>query len=85
MNGTRAVSSVISVVLMVAVVVVLAATVSAFAFDFTENFDDPAPNVAQSTGEFVPQDGNSGGIVTLRHVAGDCVAISDTEIAVRAE
>jgi flagellin-like protein len=80
----RAVTSVISTILMVAIVVVLAATISVFVLDFTGDLDDPAPNVAQSTGSFLPQDGNSGGIVKLTHVAGDSVEISDIEISVRA-
>ncbi|MFC7021261.1 MULTISPECIES: type IV pilin N-terminal domain-containing protein [Haloarcula] len=80
----RAVSPIISVILMVAIVVILAATISVFVLGFTEDLDDPAPNVAQSSGAFIPQDGNSGGIVKLTHVAGESVAISDVEIAVRA-
>lgn len=80
----RAVTPVISTILMVAIVVVLAATISVFVLDFTGDLDDPAPNVAQSTGSFLPQDGNSGGIVKLTHVAGDSVEISDIEISVRA-
>ncbi|MFC6864395.1 hypothetical protein ACFQGE_13115 [Halomicroarcula sp. GCM10025817] len=56
-----------------------------FVLGFTEDLDEPAPNVAQSSGAFIPQDGNSGGVVKLTHVDGESVAISDIEIAVRAE
>lgn len=81
----RAVTPVISTILMIAIVVGLAATISVFVLDFTEDLDDPAPNVGQSTGSFLAQDGNGGGIVKLTYVAGDPVKISDLEISVRAE
>lgn len=80
----RAVSPVLSTVLMVAVVVVLGATISVFAFTFLDSVDDPAPNIAQTSGAFVPQDGDDGGIVQITHEAGDSVRVSDIEIAVRA-
>ncbi|WP_251330525.1 type IV pilin [Haloplanus pelagicus] len=85
MRGNRAVSSVISVILLVAIVVILAATIASFALGFTENLNDPAPMVAQTSGEFIPQEGDSGSIVKLMHVAGDSIAVSDIEISVRAE
>jgi flagellin-like protein len=82
---SRGVSSVISVVLMVAVVVILAATVSVFGLGFTEEINEPAPNVAQTNGDFIPQDGDDGGIVKIRHIGGDGVKVSNIEIQVRAE
>ena len=81
----RAVSPVISVVLMVAVVVVLAATTSVFVLGLGESVSDPSPTVAQSSGEFAPQDGFDGGIVNITHQAGDTVSTSALEIAVTAE
>jgi len=81
---SRGVTSVIAIVLMVAVTVVVAATVSVVAIGLLENVRDPAPTVAQSSGKFLPQDGNDGGIVQITHVSGDTVAVSDIEISVRA-
>jgi len=53
----RGVSPVVSTILVVAIVVILAATISVAVFDTTENINEPAPNIAESSGEFVPQDG----------------------------
>lgn len=59
MRVNRAVSPVISVILMVAIVVVLVATASVFIFDSGLGVDEPAPFVADTTGEFDPEgDGN---------------------------
>jgi len=85
MRDTRAVSSVISTILLVAVVVVLAAVVSVFALDFGAAVDETAPVVSQSSGEFVPQERFNGGVVLITHVAGETVAVSSLEISVRAE
>ena len=84
MITVRGVSSVVSVILMVAVVVVLASTVSVLALGFTERFDEPAPNVAQTSGEFVPGGASDEQEVLLTHVAGDRVQVEDIEIIVRA-
>lgn len=84
----RGASSVISVILMVAVVVILSATASVAFLDISENINEPAPQIAQSTGEFITNKegtGSSGGIVKIKHIAGDSVAITDIEIVVRAE
>jgi len=81
----RGVSPVVSTTLVVAIVVILAATISVAVFDTTENINEPAPNIAESSGEFVPQDGTSGGIVKLTHISGDSVEVSEIEISVRAE
>lgn len=78
----RAVSPVISTILVVAIVIVLAATISVFVLGFGENVRDPPPNIAQSNGEFIEQDGYSGGIVRVTHVAGDTVEIENIEILV---
>jgi flagellin-like protein len=82
----RSVSPVISVILMVAIVVILAAVLSTFVLDSTESLDDPAPNVADTTGEFdVGVDGfQSDQIVRITHVAGDSVEIDKIEIVVQA-
>lgn len=78
----RGVSPVISVVLMVAVTVMLAGTMSTFALGFTQNLNGPAPNVAQTSGEFVP--GASAQRVRITHEGGDSVAVEEIEIIVRA-
>jgi flagellin-like protein len=82
---SRGASSVIGVILMVALVVILAAVISTFSFGFVDSLREPAPNIAKSSGAFVPQDGNDGGIVLLTHEAGDSVRIEHLEIAVQAE
>ncbi|WP_311171239.1 type IV pilin N-terminal domain-containing protein [Halobellus ordinarius] len=82
---SRAISYVIATILLVGIVVILAATISTVMFGFTDELREPAPNVAQSDGEFLPQDGNSGGIVKITHVSGDPLTISEIEISVRAE
>jgi flagellin-like protein len=78
----RGVAPIISVILMVGIVVVLAGVISVFVLDFTESVDDPAPNVADTTGEFVP--GADEQIVRITHLGGEDVAISEVEIIVRA-
>jgi flagellin-like protein len=81
----RAVSSVIANVLLVAIVVILAATISVFALGFTEETTGSGPVVGQSSGELALQQGFSGGIVQISHIAGDPVAVSNIEIGVQAE
>jgi hypothetical protein len=66
---------------MVAIVVILAATISVFVFDFTEVFQDPAPNVGQTSGEFIP--GADDQEVQVTHVAGDSVRVENIEIVVK--
>jgi flagellin-like protein len=78
----RAVSPVISTILIVAIVVILAAVISTFALGFAENFSDPAPTVGDTTGEFVP--GADQQVVRITHVAGDNVPVEEIEIIVRA-
>jgi FlaG/FlaF family flagellin (archaellin) len=73
---------VIGNVLLIAIVVVLAATASAYLFGATDGSPDPAPTVAQSTGEFVPQDGNDGGVVRITHRGGDTLRVANLEIVV---
>ena len=86
MTGTlRAVSSVISVILLVAVTVVLAAVLSVATLGFAKKLDDTAPVIGQSDGEFVPQNVFDGGIVRIRHVAGDVVRVSEIEVVVSAD
>lgn len=80
----RAVSSVIATILMVAIVVILTATVSVAFFDITENIREPAPNVADTTGEFEVGSAADKQVVRITHIAGDSVAIEEIEIIVRA-
>ena len=87
-KADKGVSSAIATVLMVAIVVVLAATVSVSFFDVAEDVNEPAPNVADTTGEFrvTPPDETAGDnqIVQITHVAGDNVPVAEIEIIVRA-
>jgi flagellin-like protein len=78
----RAVSPVISTILIVAIVVILAAVISTFALGFAENFSDPAPTVGDTTGEFVPGADNQ--TVRITHIGGDNVNVENIEIIVRA-
>ncbi|MGB9954058.1 MULTISPECIES: type IV pilin [unclassified Haloarcula] len=84
-DQSRAVSSVISVILLVAVTVVLTAVLSAATLGLAEKLDDTAPVVGQSDGAFTPQDGFGGGIVRITHVAGDVIRVSEIEVAVSAD
>jgi FlaG/FlaF family flagellin (archaellin) len=72
---------------MVAIVVILAATISVIVLDFTEDLDDPAPNVADTTGEFVIDDPEwrDTQFVLITHRAGESVAVEDIEIVVRVD
>ncbi|ELZ42657.1 hypothetical protein C464_17417 [Halorubrum coriense DSM 10284] len=82
----RAVTPVISTIFMVAVVIVLAATTSMFLLGVTEDINEPAPNVADITGEFELETDafQSNQIVRITHVAGDDVSVDEMEIVVRA-
>ena len=82
----RAVTPVISTILMVAIVIVLAATISVFFLGATEDINEPAPNVADTTGEFEVDrpSASDNQIVRITHLAGERVAVEDIEIIVRA-
>ncbi|MFC7078046.1 type IV pilin N-terminal domain-containing protein [Haloarcula halophila] len=80
----RAVSPVISVILMVAIAVILTATISIFVLGFTEDLNDTAPVVGQTSGEFEPGSGSDEQIVRITHVAGDRVNVENIEIIVQA-
>jgi FlaG/FlaF family flagellin (archaellin) len=67
---------------MVAVTVILTAVISVFVLGFTEDINDPAPTVAQTSSEFIP--GADKQKVRVTHVAGDKVDVEHIEIAVRA-
>jgi flagellin-like protein len=78
----RAVSSVIATILMIAIAVLLAAAISVSFLDVAEDLREPAPNVAQTTGEFEP--GADDQVVRITHIAGDNVPVEEIEIVVRA-
>jgi len=80
----RAVTPVISTILVVAIVVILAATVSVAFLGVTQNLTEPAPIVADTTGEFEAGPGNYTQIVRITHVAGDSIEVENIEIIVRA-
>lgn len=69
---------------MVAIVVTLAATISTFALGYADELRSPAPVVGESSGELVPQEGDSGGIVRVTHLGGDTLQASNLEIVVDA-
>lgn len=82
----HAVSSVIATILMVAIVVILAAAISVSFFDIAEDLREPAPNVADTTGEFELETSGflTNQLVRVTHQAGDNVAVEEIEIVVRA-
>ncbi|QUJ74734.1 type IV pilin N-terminal domain-containing protein (plasmid) [Haloarcula marismortui ATCC 33800] len=84
MEEKRAVSPVISVILMVAIAVILAATIATFVLGFAEDVHNPAPSVGQTSGEFVAGGDRDQQVVRITHVAGDSVAVENIEIIVRA-
>ena len=81
----RGVSEVISVIMMVAIVVILAATASVFFLDSAEVISEPAPNVADTTGEFQLEGSSSqeNQIVKITHIAGESVAVEEIEVIIR--
>jgi len=80
----RAVTPVIAIILMVAVLIVLAAAISVTFFGVTQDVNEPAPNVADTTGEFEVGTDRDEQIVQITHVAGDNVDVENIEIVVRA-
>jgi FlaG/FlaF family flagellin (archaellin) len=79
------VSPVVSTVLLVAVVVILASTVSVVTFGLTSQVDEPAPVVAQSSGQLVRDvSGGADQIVNVTHEAGDTIQVEHIEVAVDA-
>jgi len=80
----RAVTPVISTILVVAIVVILAATVSVALLGITEYLTEPAPIVTDTTGEFEAGPGTDTQIVRITHVAGDSIEVENIEIIVRA-
>lgn len=83
-NRSRAVSSVVSTILLVAIVVVLAATMSVFALGLTEEIRSPPPTVSDSSAEYLTGSTTCDtDIVRLSHVAGDAVDLSETRTVVR--
>jgi FlaG/FlaF family flagellin (archaellin) len=81
-SGSRAISSAIAAILLVAILIVLAATISGAFLGVGSELREPSPNVAQSSGEFIEQEGFSGGIVRITHLAGDTVPVADLEVAI---
>ena len=82
----RAVTPVIATILTVAIVIILVATISAFLFGVAEDTNEPAPNVADTTGEFeLETDGfRTNQIVRITHQAGEDIPVEEIEIIVRA-
>jgi len=80
----RAVTPVIAIILMVAVLIVLAAAISVSFFGVTEDINEPAPNVADTTGEFEPGSDIEEQIVRITHASGENVNVDEIQIIVRA-
>lgn len=82
-------NSVVGVVLLVALVTIMGAVVGVYAFDIADDLQEPAPNVAQSTGEFVPEQSGTNTqdnqFVRITHEGGTSVAVEDIEIIIRAD
>lgn len=84
----RGLTPVIGVVLLVAVTLLLAATVSATVLGATADLTEPAPTVAQASGEF-DRYASGGGryteqVIRITHLAGDTLTVSNLELAVDA-
>jgi flagellin-like protein len=85
-DSDRAVSPVISTILLVAIAVILAATISTFALGFAEQTGESAPVVGQSTAELRAfESGSDEQILETAHVAGDTLTVADLEIVVDAD
>lgn len=83
-DRARAVTSVVSTVLLVAVVVVLAATISVYTLGATEEIRSPPPAVSDSSAEYLTGSLScDDDIVKLTHRAGDPVDLSETRTIVR--
>lgn len=84
-ESSRAVSPVVSNILLVAIVVILAATISVLALGFTDERNEPGPVVGTSSAEFVgDKSGADDQIIRITHLGGDPVDVAEMEIAVRA-
>lgn len=81
-KSDRAVAPVIGHILLVAVVVIIASTVAIYGFGFADDMPKLAPNVAQTSGEFIP--GADDQEVRVTHLGGDSVRVENIEIIVRA-
>ena len=71
---------------MVAITVIVATVAGVVVLGFVSDVQEPAPNVADTTGEFEVADGRAGSkqIVKITHIAGDDVPVKDIEIIVQA-
>lgn len=83
----RAVTPVIATILMIAIVVILSATASVFFLDITDDVKEPAPNVADTTGQFVVDEDyfDDNQFVRITHLGGDSVDMEEIKIIVRAD
>lgn len=78
-DSDRAVSSVIGVVLMVAVTVILAASIGTFVLGLGDNQDDNQPSANLD----IDVDDSSEHEMTIEHMGGDTLRLSEFEIQVR--
>jgi len=85
----RAVSPVVATLFMIAIVFVVAGSLWAVWSGITQDISEPAPNVAETTGDFQLEATEETGfqdnqIVRITHTAGDEVPVEEIEIIVRA-
>lgn len=80
----RAVSPVISVILMVAVTVILSAVIATFVLGIGEEVSDAGPTIGETSGVLETQSGANNGTVRVTHVAGDSVPVDEMEVVVDA-
>jgi len=86
--GERGVSPVVGVALLVGLTLLLATAVTTTALGYADELSDPAPAVAQASGEY-DRYATGGGryteqVVRITHRGGDSLSVPDIEIAVDA-
>lgn len=69
---------------MIAVTVIVATVAGVVLFGFVADVQEPAPNVAETSGEFVAGADSDEQVVKITHVGGDDVPVEDIEIIVEA-
>ena len=86
-NGSRAVSPVIGVVLMVAITVVLAASIGMFVMDFGSVLGQTTPHpsltVTDAPNNFDEADGEEQDFVEITHRGGDHLRVDDIDLHIR--
>jgi len=84
MGGSRALTSALGNVLMVFTVILLAGSIYLFAAGIGDDLREPAPQLAETSGEFIAGGERDQQIVQIEHIGGEEVALEDLEIIVEA-